>query len=411
MYRDNPSRDMRPDTFNIRVAPFSDSANTAALVWRHLPCQHDRMVYRPGSRSGTLNIDGSRCFNVYDGANIEPVKGGSPDTWLEFLEHLIPDADERHLAMKWIATLIARPDIRMRYGMLLISETQGVGKNTLGNILRVQLGTGNVSFPSDTSVVENPFNGWAARKRLIFVSEFYKGESRKPYDKLKSLITDDVIEVNEKGVNQYEIDNVATVIACSNSLEALHLDDEDRRWFVPIVTEELKPEEWWAALRRWLAGDGSGIILHWAQGFVHKHGAVATGDHAPGSKRKEAIAERFRSPAQKLAVEAGEHLASLNQEVVLLVSEVREWAALRLRFRHADGTANVTHPRMGGADKITKGLKMVKGLTVWADKKRPKIGGGREAVVMNFTPAEGVGWGEIKDKLKSPEEVGLHDRM
>jgi hypothetical protein len=411
-YRSNPSRDMRPETFNIRVAPFSHAVNTAALVWRHLACQHERMVYRPGARPGTLNIDGSRCFNVYEGAQIQPVSG-KPDLWLAFLAHLIRDPDERHLAMKWIATLIARPDIRMRYGMLLISQTQGVGKNTLGNILRVQVGPRNASFPSDTSVVDSAFNGWAARKRLIFVSEFYKGENRKPYDKLKALITDDLIEVNEKGVNQYELDNAATVIACSNSEDALHLDDEDRRWFVPLVTEELRPEEWWDGLHRWLAGDGPGIILHWAQQFVAKNGTVGTGDHAPWSKRKAAIAERFRSPALKLAVEAGEHLASLDDKAIVLVREVREWAALKLGFRHADGGANIADKRLGRADTITKGLKMVEGLTVWADDKRPKIGGTREAVVMNFAPAADATWADIREhhKSRTNKEVGLDDPM
>lgn len=144
-YRTHPSRDMRPETFNIRVAPFSHSANTAGLVWRHLACQHERMVYRPDASPGTLSIDGSRCFNVYEGARIEPLEGDE-GLWREFLEHLFPDDDERPEVMRWIATLIARPDIRMRYGMLLISIAQGVGKNTLGNILRILLGTRNVSF-------------------------------------------------------------------------------------------------------------------------------------------------------------------------------------------------------------------------------------------------------------------------
>jgi len=50
--------------------------------------------------------------------------------------------------MRWCATLIARPDIKMNYGVLLISETQGVGKSTLGEkILAPLIGKLNASFP------------------------------------------------------------------------------------------------------------------------------------------------------------------------------------------------------------------------------------------------------------------------
>jgi hypothetical protein len=48
------------------------------------------------------------------------------------------------------------------------------------------------------------------------------------------------------------------VIACSNSEAALHLDDEDRRWFVPTVAETLKPPEWWQAFYSWFEGEGAG---------------------------------------------------------------------------------------------------------------------------------------------------------
>ena len=109
---------------------------------------------------------------------------------------------------------------------------------------------------------------------------------------LKPLITEQMIEINEKGVNQFEIDNWATIIACSNSEEALHLDDEDRRWMVPVVAELAKPEQYWIQLYAWFAADGPGIILNWAQDYVSAHGCVGTGDHAPGSKRSTCTTAR-----------------------------------------------------------------------------------------------------------------------
>ena len=100
--------------------------------------------------------------------------------------------------MRWCATLIARPDIRMQYGVLLISETQGVGKGTLGEkILLPLVGKHNVVVPSE-KVVTGKFTGWVAHKRLAVVHEIYAGYSSKAYDELKSIITDQYIEVEMK---------------------------------------------------------------------------------------------------------------------------------------------------------------------------------------------------------------------
>lgn len=410
IFRNYPSRDRRPEEFNAIIAPFSDVKDTAAKVYERLECQHDRLAYRPGEPSGTVTIDGVRSFNVFETPSIRPVNG-DPGPWITFLDHLFPDADERELVMRWTATLIANPKVRMRYGLLLISMSQGVGKNTFGSVLRTQLGPANVSFPSEGSVVDSAFNGWAARKRLIFIGEFYSGQSRKAYDRLKPLLTDDWIEVNEKGVNQYELENWATVIACSNSEAALYLDDEDRRWLVPTVTEALKPPEWWGELHEWLAGDGPGIIRHWASEYVLKHGAVGTGDHAPTSKRKRSIAEASRSEGQQLAVQFGEHLVSLSDRAIVPIGEVRKWIALQRGFRRGDGTADLGERRLERPGTITAELKKVPGVTVWADELRPKIGGTRQAVVMNFTPDPDQRWADIKEYLTGLEGVKLDDPM
>jgi hypothetical protein len=410
IFRHNPSRDRRPEEFNICIAPFSVVKDTAAKIHERIECWHDRMVYLPGHPSGTLTIDGARCFNVYEGAAIKP-SNGDPGPWLEFIEHLFPDAAERNVVMRWTATLIAEPKVRMRYGLLLISARQGVGKNTFGAILRTQLGPSNVSFPAEGSVVDSAFNGWAARKRLIFIGEFYSGQSRKAYDRLKPLITDDLLEVNEKGVNQYELDNWATVIACSNSEAALHLDDEDRRWFVPTVAEALKPKDWWASFHCWLAGDGPGIIRRWATQYVREHGAVGTGDHAPPSKRKRAITEASRSEGQQLAVEFAESLVALDFKAIVPVGEVRKWIALQRGFRRGDGTADVGERRLERPGTITTAMKKVEGVTVWADGLRPKIAGTRQAVVMNFTPDPEASWADLKQHLTDLEGVKLDEPL
>lgn len=403
IFRHHASRDRSADEFNALAAPFSDVKDTATKVLGQVECQHDRLIYHPGFGPGTIQIDGARCFNVYDPPRIKP-SDGDAGPWLDYLEHLIPDPEERAEAERWIATLIARPDIRMRYGLLLISTTQGVGKNTLANILKRMLGASNVSFPSERSVVESQFNGWLSRKRLVFIAEIYSGSSRKAYDNLKGVLADDDIEVNEKHVKQYRLDNWATVIACSNSEAALHLDDEDRRWFVPTVAETLQPREWWEKLYSWIEGEGPGVVLRWAREHVSTYGFVRTGDHAPGSKRKRTIAEGSRSEGQNLAISFAEHLAGQDRRLILKLSDVRQWIA---RQRGLD----LGDRRLERVTTIIAAMRKVRGVTVWADTLRPKFGATREAVVMNFAPDPDARWADIKEHLTNLEGVRLDEPL
>ena len=94
-----------------------------------------------------IAADRLRLVNTYRPPTIKAIKG-DPSSWIEFMEHLIPDQGDRLETLRWCATLIAGPDIRMLYGVLLISQKQGVGKSTLGEVILAPLvGPWNVSTP------------------------------------------------------------------------------------------------------------------------------------------------------------------------------------------------------------------------------------------------------------------------
>ncbi len=245
-------------------------------------------------------LNSERVFNCYHPGYIRPI-AGNPKPWLDYMEHLIPDEIDRELTLKWIATLIAHPGIRMTYSVLLISEKHGVGKTTLGEkILAPILGKHNCSFPNEKDIVESAFNSWIARKRLAVVSEIYAGQSSKAYQNLKHIIADKDVTVNEKYSPAYTISNWLHVLASSNSIRALKLQNDDRRWLVPRVTESLKPIAYWKALNEWLRRGGLSHINQWAIDYCEKNGPVKEGEHAPLTARKVDVIEEGYSPGTKL---------------------------------------------------------------------------------------------------------------
>lgn len=311
LHKDWPNQMYVASEFNSKVAPFSHVDDTARIMRKDFSSKAAVLKYKPGELSGIhAGSDSGMYINTYIAS---PVKAepGDVSRWEDFMEYLIPDEADRLELKRWCATLIARPDIRMIYGVLLISEMQGVGKGTLGEkILAPLVGESNVSYPSETTVVDSNFNYWLAQKRLAVMHEIYAGHSSKAYNKLKECITDKFITVSKKYQADYVTENWVHIYACSNSLRAIKLVKNDRRWFIPQVTEEKRPAEYWERFNRWLTEDGGlNKIAFWAKDFLADHRPVDRSDGAPWSGAKKAIIEEGYSPGQSLVAHALEDLA------------------------------------------------------------------------------------------------------
>jgi Family of unknown function (DUF5906) len=329
--RNHSDRLLDDKSFNTHVRPFSDVSDTAHAFRENYGTSCTALMYRPSEKSGLVNIGGERFFNAYKLPLIKPLEG-DPKPFLDYMDHLIVDEKDRYELLRWIATLITHPEIKMLYSVLLMSETQGVGKGTLGEkILGPLVGESNVSFPSEQDIVDSAFNGWLANKRLVVIHEIYAGKSSKAYNKLKSHITDTRVHVNKKYEQPYDLENWAHVLACSNSLKALKLASTDRRWFIPKVVEEKKPPAWWRGFNDWLTKEGGlAIIKWWAADFLKTNAPVLPGDEPPASAAKDEMIGDAMSDGMRFAFDLGERLLSekdLDGKVikrVLAIEEVRD---------------------------------------------------------------------------------------
>ena len=276
-----------------KLVKYSDTPGTSRLLLEACE-QVSTLAYVPqkcgaqGRVAGTVTVRGQRAFNVYRPPSVK-LREGSVDPWLTFLAYLFPKEDERRQVMRWCATLIAQPHVRMHFGLLLASRTQGVGKGIFASqVLAPLVGDHNVGYPSEHDIAESAFNDWMAHKRLVVVGEIYQGSSWKAYNRLKGVITDKDFSVNKKHQAQYRIDNWCHVIACSNSDMSLKMERSDRRWFYPTVTEKPWPRDKFAEFVEWLRGDGLGIVARWAEGYGDY---VRTGELPAMTSRKQMMIE------------------------------------------------------------------------------------------------------------------------
>ena len=358
----------RPDVirdekvFNRMCAPFSHVDNTAKYVYKAQTGRHVSIAYRPDKTERFIQNDGSSAINTWLGTTVRPIEGDATP-WLKFLEHLFVDDEEREIAKRWIATLIARPGVRIGWALLAITNTQGIGKTTLGNhVLAPLVGPGNVSYPREADILSE-FNEWTAHKRLAIVNEIYLGHGWKAYQVLQSAITDNRITVNRKHVRQYDIDNWCHIYACSNSVRALRIKNEDRRWFIPQLREKKKSAKYWANFYGWLRGPGLGIILQWAL----EHGDyLSPGEHGPPSKLKSEMIEDSLSEAVIEARALGGRLSEWGSPVVVSGRDVRAWVSKRGGGKPIyESDSELRRALVEGGGKVLSARTRIDGLKQW----------------------------------------------
>jgi hypothetical protein len=307
---------------NKMLAGFSNTNQTSQLLVKSYTGRNTKLCYRPDITGKIVTDNTTSAINLHTPSHIKS-KPGNPEPFLKFIEYMFPNEAERHEVMRWCATLIARPDVRMEYGLLLVSERQGVGKTTLGStILAPLVGMQNVGFPAEAQIVQSEFNGWLANKRLCIVNEIYSGHSWKAYNKLKSAITDKEIEVNEKYQRSYTIENWCHVFACSNAMRALRIEEDDRRWFYPEVTEEKWSRDKFEHFHNWLKSGGLNVVRHWAEGFGDY---VSKGQPAPMTERKKELIASSRSEGQQEAVELAAAMNRFESPVAMTMKEIVAW--------------------------------------------------------------------------------------
>jgi hypothetical protein len=316
---------------------------------------------------------GSSAINLHVPTSIK-AHAGDAGPFLDFMKYMFNDEEELKHVLKWCATLIARPSIRMGYGLLLISEQQGIGKTTLGaHILAPLVGLHNTSFPGENDIT-SAFNEWVAHKRLAVISEIYSGSSWRAYHALKSVITDREVTVNQKYMRQYVVENWCHVLASSNSMRALKMENDDRRWLYPEMAEVPWPREKFDFFRAWLTTGGLGIIKGWAEEWGDY---VAESDRAPMTARKMEMIEGSRSEAQSEALDIARTVAGLGRAGGVAIKDVIGWVRAHAQGRVFDSDYELRRAMTDG------------GLLVYP--KRLRIGNRVQVVLINEELSKGVG--------------------
>jgi len=217
---------------------------------------HTKMVFAPGQP----DVIGKE-LNTWRNWGCEPKKGNvKPFTDLvKYIFAAEPGAIDWF--MTWLAYPLQHPGTKLQSGVLVWSQSEGVGKTFIGEIMRGIYGEHFSRIEKEDIVGE--WNDWIINKQFILGEEITGGDSRHVADKVKNMITRNTAISKIKYQATFQINDCANYFLTSNHEDSLHLSGKDRRWLVVHVDDEKHPDAWYKKIQDWKTNGGAAHLFYY----------------------------------------------------------------------------------------------------------------------------------------------------
>ena len=217
---------------------------------------HTKMVFAPG-QPATVGKE----LNTWRKWGCEPNKG-NVKPFIDLVKYIF--ANEPAVIdwfMQWLAYPLQHPGTKLQSGVLVWSQSEGVGKTFIGEIMRGIYGDCFSRIEKEDIVGE--WNDWLINKQFILGEEITGGDSRHVADKVKNMITRNTAISKIKYQATFQINDCANYFLTSNHEDSLHLSGKDRRWLVVHVDEEKHPDAWYKKIQDWKTSGGAAHLFYY----------------------------------------------------------------------------------------------------------------------------------------------------
>jgi Family of unknown function (DUF5906) len=254
-----PTEEFKLAVQNIFVKKISGKLVPAEKFWRESSDRHERvLVFKPG---GTVQ---PHEYNLWLGFGVEPRKGWQKQR--RFLRHLFKvicrrDKQKFKYLMRLLAWFVQNPDKHAEVVLVLKSREQGTGKSTVGKVMLDIFGQ-HGSLVDDKDRLLGRFNDWLETACFVLAEEILFAGDHKSDDKMKSIVTGDVLQVEGKYRSCRQVQNRTKFIATTNHDHAVAAGVRERRKVVfDVSAEHVADRVWFDALYRDLADGGTSEFL------------------------------------------------------------------------------------------------------------------------------------------------------
>lgn len=320
-------------------------------------------TYRPGS-GRFVSEDQRFKLNLYRASELRP-QVGDVRPWLIHLRNLVPDRDARKTIKDWMAFTLQHLGNKINWA-LFIGGAQGIGKDALVAPFLRAVGMHNVAIISPEDLATG-WTDWLKDSKLVNVQEFTIFEKKLLMNRLKPLLTSPPtkLRINAKFVPQYYIPNLANFIFFSNHRDALHLDADDRRFFVYWSNARPQPDAYYRELYAWIEKH-SGVVFDYL--LTRDISSFQATGQAPMTKDKLQIIRDSRSPIEHyLRNQFDTDSAPFDRDLVIINDLLDK---LPKHVGHASARSVAQVLRKLGAKELSKQLRLSSGRPrVWAVRR------------------------------------------
>lgn len=253
-----------------------------------------------------------RALNLWRGLSVDPTPG-DVQPMIDAVHHLAgDDADGETYLLRWLAWVVQHPTELPETAIVLKGE-QGCGKSYVAGAMRRLFGAHGRIITSSEGLA-GKFNARLAGARLVTAEEVSL-QKAVDNERVKAIITSTKLDIEFKGRDQLEINNIIALMMLTNSDRALAVTERDRRWAVydaaPLPYPLTSPEHkaLWTQRHEWLRDGG---LSHWA----HYLSSYPLGDWHPRDR-----------PVVRGLVREADHTRA--EGVVGWMQEVEELGVLR----------------------------------------------------------------------------------
>jgi len=296
--RRGDGRKYRTDQWKAMYAGLYPDGDLLNAVWKaRIPVRKfEALVYLPEEPEFPDGEDGGR-YNIWRKSGIEAVPG-DVSVFVEHMAFLFPNEADRSLVLDYLALLVQKPAQKIHFA-LLVRGLQGTGKSWIGNLMELIIGRPNVVRPSNDEVTSR-WTSWMEGAQLAIVEELMTLGRLEVANRLKPVITDPTIRIEEKNCSIYSIPNKLNFLCFTNHDDALKIEHGDRRWLVVFSPAVKKEPTYYARLFAFLADGGAAHVKHW---LLHRHVTLNGHGVAPATSGKETMRRMSMGDAEAFLLE------------------------------------------------------------------------------------------------------------
>ncbi len=273
---------MKPEVFKANYAGYTfalDSQNekttknaweafieNQAITWPRV----DYMCFRPNLPPRTIiEEEGLELINGFVPVEVKR-RQGDASPFLNHMAKLFKNEHDLGIVIAYMAAMVQHQGVKFQW-CPIVQGAEGNGKTALFRVVEHAIGSRLCHYPNASDLANNglKFNGWIEGKLAIFIEEIYVSDRRELTEPLKVFITNDRIEIQYKGRDQYTGDNLANIMMGTNHKDAMRLSYDQRRYCMIYTAQQSEYDiiksgmggSYFPRLYNWLKNEGGYEIV------------------------------------------------------------------------------------------------------------------------------------------------------